>query len=610
MKERDVRLVLRSVVQRRMHDEPVEVFARVKLPGDAVGTEEELYEAMGQRLRGASPAVAVAGIRMKLRGLVGASTVRPLRAFDRHETARIVGLLNGWEWRPGSKLRAHEVLEGRYEVPEGLGGAVGVMLDADADLDVRVNRMAASKANKRRWAALQDGGVMSEVLVRFPDDGRVLEQHQRVVDMLLVRPLSTPGGGSLSSGGEEAVVMLREGRKKLAEALHEHNGTAIVDFRTGRVRLVADVTVVERVRKDMADWLRSAAVDETVRVNRKGLPRGCVDALLRDRAAALVGAVQLAWPTLVATEGDMGRVRGSMGGHDVDLHLDRANLELRGYCTADEWEDMMARVGEAIQRQQPGGGGAGPERTCPVCLSAAGDTAWKLMDDKTYMHPECMADEARHTARDKPVRLGGGGPTSMLDLQHVMSPQWLAQRLQHQRAAVQPVEPELKRRLRAWGEPRERGEHAVLECASTGCAGLLLPHLVNRGRAPLAQDRWHVGCAACTAEQCLRCHIVFDDEEGGGGGGGGGGGAADADRLWRMSAAGVFKLCPRCKTGVEHARACMHMTCTCGCHFCYVCGMVFEGGRSPYPHVFQCNNRRVWWTRDDLPVTGKCLCAR
>ena len=33
------------------------------------------------------------------------------------------------------------------------------------------------------------------------------------------------------------------------------------------------------------------------------------------------------------------------------------------------------------------------------------------------------------------------------------------------------------------------------------------------------------------------------------------------------------QICPGCKTGVERTEGCFHMSCQCGTHFCYECGV-------------------------------------
>jgi hypothetical protein len=33
-----------------------------------------------------------------------------------------------------------------------------------------------------------------------------------------------------------------------------------------------------------------------------------------------------------------------------------------------------------------------------------------------------------------------------------------------------------------------------------------------------------------------------------------------------------FKQCPKCKRWIEKNQGCDHMTCKCGCEFCYRCG--------------------------------------
>ncbi|KAF7189660.1 putative E3 ubiquitin-protein ligase ARI10 [Pseudocercospora fuligena] len=42
-----------------------------------------------------------------------------------------------------------------------------------------------------------------------------------------------------------------------------------------------------------------------------------------------------------------------------------------------------------------------------------------------------------------------------------------------------------------------------------------------------------------------------------------------------------WKICPRCRTVIEKAEGCNHITCACGAEFCYLCGEEYDdGGRT------------------------------
>ena len=46
-----------------------------------------------------------------------------------------------------------------------------------------------------------------------------------------------------------------------------------------------------------------------------------------------------------------------------------------------------------------------------------------------------------------------------------------------------------------------------------------------------------------------------------------------------------WKYCPHCSNVVEKAEGCDHMTCRCGCEFCYKCGAVCKYWISPRLHT-------------------------
>lgn len=50
---------------------------------------------------------------------------------------------------------------------------------------------------------------------------------------------------------------------------------------------------------------------------------------------------------------------------------------------------------------------------------------------------------------------------------------------------------------------------------------------------------------------------------------------------------GINKPCPGCKRLIERTEACNHMTCKCGCEFCWTCGGPFVGNLPAYSGRFE-----------------------
>ena len=72
---------------------------------------------------------------------------------------------------------------------------------------------------------------------------------------------------------------------------------------------------------------------------------------------------------------------------------------------------------------------------------------------------------------------------------------------------------------------------------------------------------------------------------------------ADAEALERFVAAsqGVIRECPSCGMRIEKNSGCNHMTCTCGAHFCWQCGMEFADAGETYEHLHDGGNSCSLW---------------
>jgi hypothetical protein len=54
-----------------------------------------------------------------------------------------------------------------------------------------------------------------------------------------------------------------------------------------------------------------------------------------------------------------------------------------------------------------------------------------------------------------------------------------------------------------------------------------------------------------------------------------------------------YSPCPGCGVLVEKESGCLHMSCSCGMHFCYGCGTAFGAdGHGVYGHISTCNGPR------------------
>lgn len=79
-----------------------------------------------------------------------------------------------------------------------------------------------------------------------------------------------------------------------------------------------------------------------------------------------------------------------------------------------------------------------------------------------------------------------------------------------------------------------------------------------------------VKCPVCTHETCVRCKVPWHE-----------GKSCIQEKAKAMEKDGIHSLimkrkwtpCPQCGYAVDRISGCSHMSCTCGCRFCYTCGM-------------------------------------
>ena len=96
--------------------------------------------------------------------------------------------------------------------------------------------------------------------------------------------------------------------------------------------------------------------------------------------------------------------------------------------------------------------------------------------------------------------------------------------------------------------------------------------------------RRRVLCPVCDVAACISCAVAWHDHL-----------TCQQYQHWRTENAQGdsalqelaqregWKDCPRCKFYIERSEGCNHLTCTCGTHFCYLCGVVLDPA-DPHRH--------------------------
>ena len=114
--------------------------------------------------------------------------------------------------------------------------------------------------------------------------------------------------------------------------------------------------------------------------------------------------------------------------------------------------------------------------------------------------------------------------------------------------------------------------------------------LLTSGDATLSCSAQHQWCGLCGGEPHgpFPCDIIKKWHAKG---------QSEADSMnWILV---HTKLCPKCKTPIEKNHGCMHMTCRCGHHFCWICMADWVTHR-PGPTAYSCNEFNPDLTSDSV----------
>lgn len=88
------------------------------------------------------------------------------------------------------------------------------------------------------------------------------------------------------------------------------------------------------------------------------------------------------------------------------------------------------------------------------------------------------------------------------------------------------------------------------------------------------EGRMMVFCDSCGNDICFRCGNTHYDND-----------CENFGERKEILESGIrVAFCPSCGTGVEKSEGCNHITCNCGCHFCFLCGKAFNE-KSVYNHM-------------------------
>jgi len=210
---------------------------------------------------------------------------------------------------------------------------------------------------------------------------------------------------------------------------------------------------------------------------------------------------------------------------------------------------------------------------CPICLEEC------PLDDRFTVEPckhiycrNCIREHVHNAIEEMKIPIKCAGcteePISYLDDQQlfmILTPE------EHDRYHKQSL------RLHV-------GTTGLLTCPQPDCEGVV----------EMVPPFNHFVCPSCHFQMCTSCKVPWhagqscenyqkwkEENE------------AGDKRMEEMERLGQFKRCPKCTNGVVKSQGCNHMTCRCGTHFCFVCG-VDIGASNPYAHFNSSRNCKVF----------------